>query len=147
MPTTSRTFIKTGMIFLLIALLIAVGIELKPEYGSLLRPLFWHSLMVGWITQIIIGVSLWMFPGRSKTEDFRSQFLSWVIFGLLNCGLVLRLLFEPFSTTNNQIVTLGIIASAGFQFFAALGYFIEMWPRIISKEKQRILRQKKKHNL
>jgi hypothetical protein len=132
------------MIFFVISLLIGVGMEIKPEFGLLLRPLFWHALMVGWITQIIIGVSLWMFPGRSKTEDFRSQFLSWLIFGLLNIGLILRLVLEPFSNTDNHLVGIGIIASAVFQSTAAIGYFIEMWPRILSKEKQRKRRKKKK---
>lgn len=124
------------MVFFMIALVMGVISQVEPKLSSTLTPLFWHALMVGWITQIIIGVSLWMFPGRSKTEDYRSQFLSWLIFGTLNSGLILRMILEPFSNSETLIVKVGIILSAVFQVAAAFGYFIEMWPRVISKEKQ-----------
>jgi cytochrome bd-type quinol oxidase subunit 2 len=124
------------MLFFMFSLITGVVIQIQPGLSAQLTPLFWHSLMVGWITQIIIGVSLWMFPGRSKTEDYRSQFLSWVIFGTLNIGLILRVILEPFSNSESSIVKAGIILSAVLQVAAAFGYFIEMWPRVISKEKQ-----------
>lgn len=136
MPATSRYFIKSGMLFFMLSLVLGVLTQALPELTARLTPLFWHSLMVGWITQIIIGVSLWMFPGRSKTEDFRSQFLSWAIFGALNTGLILRIILEPFFDTQLVLVSLGLIVSAVLQTLAAFGYFAEMWPRVLSKEKQ-----------
>ena len=145
MPTTSRTFIKSGMLFFMLALGVGVISQVKPEWSVQLTPLFWHALTVGWITQIIFGVSLWMFPGRSKTEDYRSQFLSWFIFLSLNAGLILRFLCEPFSSSQGFLIKAGIVVSAVLQALAALGYFIEMWPRVISKEKQMEIKQMKKH--
>ena len=146
MPTVSRTFIKSGMLFFMLALVTGVVTQVKQELVVQLTPLFWHTLMVGWITQIIFGVSLWMFPGRSKTEDYKSQFLPWVIFGTLNTGLVLRILLEPFSYSQHSLVKAGIIASAVLQAAAAFGYFLEMWPRVISKEKQLEIKQMKKRD-
>ncbi|HYW35954.1 MAG TPA: hypothetical protein VE868_11140 [Balneolaceae bacterium] len=43
-----------------------------------MQPLFWHLLMLGWISQIIFGVSMWMFPGRTREEGFVAQKWAWI---------------------------------------------------------------------
>ncbi|MEQ9308643.1 MAG: hypothetical protein RLN90_04260 [Balneolaceae bacterium] len=144
MPVTSRYFIKTGLLFFILAMVLGVLSTLNPELSIKLRPFFWHSLMVGWITQIIIGVSLWMFPGRSRTEDYRSQFLSWLIYFSLNTGLLLRIIFEPFSNSPRLLVISALIVSAFLHIIASFSYFLEMWPRVVSKEKQLKNRRLKK---
>lgn len=144
MPTVSRAFIKAGIVFFLIAALLGVAMFLFEEKTAILTPLFWHSLMLGWITQIIIGVSLWMFPGRSKTEDRKSQRLSWAIFGSLNLALILRLLCEPFAYSADRIlINVGLLISSILHVAAAIGYVGEMWPRVISREKQLAKKKKK----
>lgn len=144
MPVTSRYFIKTGLLFFILAMVFGVLSTLNPELSIKLRPLFWHSLMVGWITQIIIGVSLWMFPGRSRTEDIKSQYLSWQIYYTLNAGLLLRIIFESFSDSSRVIVIGALIVSAFLHIIASFSYFLEMWPRVVSKEKQIKKRRLKK---
>lgn len=138
MPLISRTFIKSGMIFFALSLVAGLVIEINIAALPALTPLFWHMLMVGWITQIIIGVSLWIFPGRNREEGFRAQKWGWLTFIFLNTGLLLRLAAEPSSTADaGEIWNILLVGSAGLQMAAGITYSIEMWPRIMSKKKQR----------
>lgn len=50
---------------------------------------------VGWITQLIFGVSWWMFPVISKEKQRGSDLLVWGVYGSLNAGLLLRAVAEP----------------------------------------------------
>ncbi|MCB0307616.1 MAG: hypothetical protein KDI38_27890, partial [Calditrichaeota bacterium] len=78
MPKLSRWFIKTGLVYfvasLLLSLLQKVGAagEMWPVLSAF-TPLFYHWLMLGWITQIIIGVSWWMFPRRNSEQPPGSE--------------------------------------------------------------------------
>jgi len=144
MPRITRVFIKTGMIYFLASLAVGVIIEINSISLPVLYPLFWHMLMLGWITQIIFGVSLWMFPGRTREEGFRAQMKGWITYILLNLGVVLRIIAEPMLSYSNQPVwQILIIASTLLQMGAAIAYVIEMWPRIQSKKQRRKNRKKK----
>ncbi len=138
MPLITRLFIKSGLIFFLIALLIGVSSQAKVLNFDGITPLFWHALMVGWITQIIMGVSMWMFPGRVKEESFQNQKWGWLTFGFLNVGLGLRLIAEPFvNTSDAELWNILLVISALFQFIAVAAYVIEIWPRVMSKRQRR----------
>ena len=134
MPLISRLFIKTGMVFFALSLVTGLLLELGVGVVAHLRFVFWHMLMLGWITQIIIGVSLWMFPGRNRDESFKAQIWSWLTYFSLNTGLILRIVaepqavFEPFSVFNAML-----LVSALLQSFAAVFYVREMWPRLVPK--------------
>jgi len=147
MPRIARIFVKTGMLYFLAALLVGVALEIPFLNFPVLLPLFWHMLMVGWITQIIFGVSLWMFPGRVREEGFKAQKLGWLTYTFLNVGLVLRIVAEPvLSYSHATIWNILIFISASFQVVAAVTYVIEMWPRIQSKKQRRKNRRKQKRS-
>lgn len=145
MPQISRLFIKTGLLYFLLALLLRVAIDifqLLPTF--VLLPLFWHALMLGWITQIIMGVSIWMFPGRSRDESFNAQKYPWLTYFGLNIGLLLRIIAEPaVELSGFGLWPKLLVVSAVLQLAAVICYILEMWPRIQSK-KQRIKARKKK---
>lgn len=145
MPRLARLFIKTGLIYFITALLLALGTEFNWLQFPGSVPLFWHMLMVGWITQIIFGVSMWMFPGRSREEGFWVQKWGWLTYILLNTGLIFRIIAEPANYLSRYPVWDILIAlSALTQAAAALTYIIEIWPRVQSKEQQRKQRKKKR---
>ncbi len=145
MPRLARLFIKTGLIYFLVSLLLGLAAEFKWLTFPGITPLFWHLLMVGWITQIIFGVSMWMFPGRTKEEGFWPQKWGWLTFILLNMGLICRMIAEPASYTSSAALwTILIVTSAVGQLAAAVTYTIELWPRIQSKEQRRKERKKKR---
>jgi len=138
MPLITRIFIKTGMIYFVIALLLGIAQQTNAFMFPNITPLFWHALMLGWITQIIMGVSVWMFPGREKEESFQLQKWSWLAYGFLNVGLILRLLAEPFVNTSELLIwKYLLVISAITQFMGILCYVIELWPRVISKKQRR----------
>lgn len=136
MPLISRIFIKAGMVFFVLSLIAALVMEIDIAALPGIMPLFWHMLMVGWITQIIFGVSIWMFPGRNREEGFKAQKWGWLIFLFLNAGLALRIISEPLvSISPSEIWKVLLVVSAFLQLAAGLTYLIEMWPRIMSKKK------------
>lgn len=142
MPLITRLFIKSGLIFFFIALSIGIAAQIKTLYFAAILPLFWHTLMVGWITQIIMGVSMWMFPGRKKEESFQNQKWGWITYILLNVGLALRIVAEPFvSYASPEFWKYILLISAVFQFLAVCSYIIEIWPRVMSN-KQRLMKRK-----
>lgn len=145
MPRITRLFIKAGLIWFLLSLAAGLLSALDPAGLPALMPLFWHMLTVGWITQIIMGVSVWMFPGRTREEGFHAQPKPWLAFLALNAGLMLRLGAEPFAAGRPDpaaAVVLGL--SALLQLAGAGAYLLEIWPRVQSKEKRRRQRRKKR---
>jgi heme/copper-type cytochrome/quinol oxidase subunit 1 len=93
---------------------------------------FWlvylHLLVVGWLTQLIFGVAYWMFPRYSAERPRGSERLGWATFALLNLGLLLRGISEPWPSFRGRDLLL--ISSALFQLFAAWAFVINTWPRV-----------------
>lgn len=136
MPLITRLFLKSGLVFFLGALVLGIALKLEVLAFSPLVPLFWHMLMLGWITQIIIGVSLWMFPGRIREESFSNQKWAWLTFAFLNSGLLLRIISEPFIQLSTHVIwKMLLITSATLQLIAIGAYVIEIWPRVKGKKK------------
>ena len=102
MPTLTRWFLKTAMLYFLVGfglggvLLIALGWKQRPIFG-VLQPVYWHLLVVGWLMQCIFGVAYWMFPSFSKDQLPRRETLGWFTYGALNLGLLLRAIVEQWS--------------------------------------------------
>ena len=133
------------MIYFLIALMLGIAQQVEILRFPNIIPLFWHALMLGWITQIIMGVSVWMFPGREKEESFQLQKWSWMAYGLLNIGLLLRFMVEPFVATSELVVwNVLLVVSAGAQFVGVSCYVIEIWPRVLSRKQRRKKRKAEK---
>ena len=73
MPSLTRAHLKTGFIFLIFSLLLAAVLALRsmvemPAFTAFLSPVFFHLFMVGWVTQMIFGISFWMFPIITREE-------------------------------------------------------------------------------
>lgn len=138
MPLITRLFLKTGLVYFLGALLVGILLQVDGLGVPNLVPMFWHMLMVGWITQIIMGVSLWMFPGRIKEESFQNQKWAWLTYGFLNLGLIQRFVSEPMIIlSEGDRWKVLLVISAILQFVAVLCYVIEIWPRVLSKAQRR----------
>src|SRR6185503_12367237 len=136
MYTQARYFIRTALVHLLLAfmvgglVLIDQGLALDPRIGALL-PVFYHLLMVGWATQLICGVALWMFPPLSRERPRGDERLGWLTYGALNSGLLLRAIFEPLHTLAPQPWSGWALAvSALLQVVAIWAFVIVIWPRV-----------------
>ena len=136
MPAVTRFFIKTSFLYLIAALLVGVilAANFLWELGGILRgvtPLYFHMFMVGWVTQLIFGVVFWMFPRHTPDAPRGSEKLGWWTYGLLNVGLLLRVVGEPM-VAQQPGTAWGwlLVVSAVLQWGAALCFFLNTWPRV-----------------
>lgn len=100
MPTLSRWFIKIGMLYFVMGLLMGSILLAQPALDwstqwQVLRPVYLHFLFIGWVTQLIMGVGYWMFPKYSKENPRGNEQVGWAVLILLNSGLILRAIGEP----------------------------------------------------
>jgi len=133
MPRITRLFIKSGMIYFLAGIILALIAELPDvSTGNLLLPVYWHMIVIGWITQVIMGVSIWMFPRKQRGKRKEETFAANAAFWCLNIGLVLRFLAEPFLPFyfNESWIVLVIVLSSILQITAIGFYTAEIWPRV-----------------
>jgi hypothetical protein len=136
MPTLSRWFIKAGMIYFVIGLLMGALLLAQPALGwssrwQVLRPVYLHFLFIGWVTQIIMGVGYWMFPKLSKERPRGSEKLGWGVFVLLNVGLILRAIGEPAMVLAPQAAFGWMLAIASLcLLLAGWGFIANTWGRI-----------------
>jgi hypothetical protein len=136
MPSVTRLFIKTGLVYFVLAfainLIASLGaVVTLPRVFIAVGPVYVHLLVVGWITQVIIGVAHWMFPIVSRERPRGRERLIWITYGLLNLGLVLRLLAEPAqAVAPNPFWGWLLAVSALTQWLAGLFFVIALWPRV-----------------
>lgn len=139
MPPLVRLYVRTAFVyfvagFLLLALMALDGwLNIGRWFGAVYLSQL-HLLVVGWITQLSIGVAYWMFPRFLKEIDPRprgSDTLAWAVYICLNAGLVLRLAVEPFYRMTGQSWLAALVALSGvLQAAAAVGFGLLIWARI-----------------
>lgn len=132
MPLLTRTFIKTALVYFILALLL--GILLALHISNSLFPVYIHLLVFGWLTQLIFGVVYWMFPKYSNQLPRGRETLSWITYGTLNAGLILRAIAEPLQSTQpNPLSGWTLVLSAILQFLAGLLFVLNTWQRVREK--------------
>lgn len=138
MPALTRWMIKTSLVYLLLALLVGLLQGAAPVFAGALpflrniEPVRTHLFVVGWITLLIFGVVFWMFPKYSREKPRGHEWLGWAAYGLLNTGLILRILGESAAQPGTLFGTL-LVLSAALQWLGGLAFFINTWPRIKEK--------------
>ena len=141
MPPQTRWHIKSAFVYLAAAMLLGIGLALGavvqiPVWLAYLSPSFFHLIMVGWVTQMIMGVIFWMFPIVTRARPRGNEKLAWAVYIFLNAGLILRVLCEPLNAMNPQdIWGWGLVVSALLQWVAAVLFVYNSWPRV--KERYR----------
>lgn len=136
MPKLTRWSLKLSLGSLLLSMLLNLILSTPQHWldiGGLyqLRPAMLHLFLVGWITQFIFGVANWLFPRVSRERFNPYPALAWSAFVMLNIGLVLRLIAEPF---HSQLPFLGLalVLSGIMQWMAGLLFVVNLWGRIKS---------------
>lgn len=136
MPTLTRWFVKSALLYFVAALVVggllaAPGaVSRWPALGTM-TPVYFHLFMVGWVTQLIIGVSLWMFPRYSKEKPRGSEVLALGTYVALNAGMLLRAVAEPMHALRPDGAWAWLLAlSAGLQWLAGVLYAVNIWPRV-----------------
>jgi hypothetical protein len=88
-----------------------------------------HLLTVGWLLQLISGVAYWMFPRHPTRPPRGDERLGWTALGLLNSGLLLRLIGEPWRLGAGGPAW-PLALSALLQLAAVALLIALLWPRI-----------------
>ncbi|MCO6451814.1 MAG: hypothetical protein J5I90_13600 [Caldilineales bacterium] len=136
MPSITRTYIKTSLLYLIATLIVAILLSLcamssLPAVVGYMTPVYYHLLMVGWITQLIFGVIFWMFPKQSKERPRGSETLAWAVYALLNLGLILRVIAEPMVTTRpSSFWGIVLLVSALSLWLAGVLFVANTWRRV-----------------
>jgi hypothetical protein len=149
MPLTSRVSVKASIIYLAIGatlgaiLLIDRWIPLGSSAYAL-HASHVQLLVVGWLTQLIIGVAWWLFPPLSiglrgdaqgpvrRGQATRgSEHLFWTALACLNAGVLLKALFEPLHIWT-QIGLFDVLAGSSVLFLviAAVIFVVSLWGRV-----------------
>jgi hypothetical protein len=139
MPYFSRLAIRTSLGYLVAALVVglllaAAPLQWLPAGLAALNPVYFHLFMVGWVTQLIIGVAYWMFPKFSRAQPRGSEVLAWLTYLGLNAGLLLRGVAEPaLALTGGQAWGWALAASALLQWLGGVAFVANTWPRVKEK--------------
>lgn len=139
MPGITRTFIKTAMGYALAGMLLSAlwliqrAWPLHPLIPHV-QPTGIHLIVVGWLTQLIFGIALWMFPPWSKAQPRGPELPQWCCYALLNGGLLLRLIAEPLNSyQRSHVLGTLLVLSATLQV-VAVGLFVGLvWTRVRAK--------------
>ncbi len=143
MPPIARTFVKASFAYFVAAFLLGALMMLDRwlSFSQWLKVVYLsqlHLLVVGWITQLAIGVAYWMFPRFLRAQNPHprgSDALAWAVLVCLNIGLLLRFLFEPFYLMGPKPWIAALIALSGMlQAVAALSFAWLVWGRIRAME-------------
>ena len=146
MPPTTRIVVKASIFYLVIgaalgALLLINGwLSLGPAIAYV-KPAHVQFLVVGWLTQLILGVGWWLFPpmaARLHSQSYPrgqaqrgSEPLFWVTFALLNAGVLVYAVSEPLYIWTGAGLFGGLAALAGLCLFvAALAFVVNLWRRV-----------------
>lgn len=139
MPLLTRVWIKSALVYFILALLL--GILLALDNAKLVRlplqglfPSYVHFITIGWITQLIMGVVFWMFPKFTQEKPRRSDWAGWVSLITLNLGLVLRLTGEPlFATLHTRWAGWMMAIAALLLLIGGTAFVVNTWGRVKEK--------------
>ncbi len=136
MPALTRWYLRTALVWFVAGLAAGVLLALRgwvalPPALAALTPVYFHLLMVGWVTQLIFGVGFWMFPKESSARPRGSERLGWAAYGLLNAGLLLRVAGEPWLSVSASALPRWLVAaSAILQLAAGWAFAANTWRRV-----------------
>ncbi len=136
MPTLTRWFIKSALVYFVLSLAVGVVIAAHRVVAlggvvDALTPVYFHLFMVGWVAQMIFGVAFWMFPRYSRDRPRRSEPLALVTYVALNAGLIGRAVAEPmFSLAGGTTWGALLALSAALQWIAAVAFAVNTWGRV-----------------
>ncbi len=105
-------------------------------------PTHGHILFVGWFLQFAVGVGYWLLPRKrspARPEGYHETG-ALLAFGLLNTGLVLRVIVEPLDRAGHggDAIISALATSSVLQFAAIVIVVAQFWGRIIPRRKRTV---------
>jgi len=139
MPPLTRWFIKTSLVYFVLALTVGLLLAIQGVSSLLVAltgmfPVYIHLLVEGWLTLLIMGVVYWMFPKYSRDRPRGSEALGWATYILVNIGLILRVISEPVNT-QQPAPPWGwlLVLAAMLQWSGGMVFVANTWNRVKEK--------------
>ncbi|ABX03942.1 MAG TPA: hypothetical protein DEF47_10090 [Herpetosiphon sp.] len=140
MPTLARYYIRTAFVWLVLAFGLGSAMLTSQLWGFKTNPLaalqivFYHALMVGWVTQLIVGVAIWLFPVHTREQPRGNERIAWAAYITFNLGLGLRSVVEPMLQWQpSTVVSWAVVVAASLQVGALWLILLMLWPRVKGK--------------
>lgn len=136
MHSLVRRYIKTAIAFLIAGLLIGGWMIVQRELGQRAPSQYevsahTHTLFVGFVMMMILGVALWLFPRPDKTDSRYRPSLIEAAYWLLTVGTAARTAGELLRPTFTAGFVRWLVVLCGFaQIAGLLVFFYTMWFRI-----------------
>jgi len=132
MPRLSTCFIRASLVYLFLGF--TWGALMLIQKGFPLHPLIWRLfpahidfMLLGWTTQLVMGVAYWILPRFSGQYKRGNPKLPWLAFYTLNVGILVDFCVL-FLSGPVWIRPLG----NGMKLLAVLAFALHAWPRIKS---------------
>jgi len=139
MPHESRLFVKAGLVYLALTFVLGGVLLIAEGLGWAVPRAFAvehaHLGGVGWLVNLVIGIALWMLPlNRERFPATHGRYPSGTVYAcfvLLNGGLVVRLLAEPwYQLAANPVATVLLVLAGIAQPLAIVLFVLIAWQRI-----------------
>lgn len=136
MHSLVRRFLKTGILFLAVGLLLGAWMLARRELWGIyptayLMSAHTHAILVGFVMMMILGVALWMFPRPAHDDPRYRPELASASYWLLAVGTAVRLAGEIARSGVDHPVLRLLVVAGGLAQVAGIGlFFTTMWTRI-----------------
>jgi hypothetical protein len=136
-PLESRLFVKTSLVALVLTFVWGGAMAIVESVGRSVAGMWAvehaHLAFVGWLVNIVIGIALWMLPlDRERYPETAGRYPAGaplLVYALLNGGLLLRMVCEPFLGTGLG-ARVGLLAGSIAQILAVLVFAGIAWHRV-----------------
>jgi len=136
MFTMVRRFIKTGLGFLSLGLLLGTYLLIRRELEGVFPDRYLvsahvHAVGVGFVMFMILGVALWLFPKPAKEDTRYQPARIELAYWILVTATITRVLSELARASVDATWLRAVVLAAGLGQIAGLAiYFYTMWSRI-----------------
>ena len=136
MHTLVRRYIKTGIAFLVVGLLVGLWSLVQREVGMAWPSPFQisahtHAILVGFVMMMIMGVALWLFPRPEKDDTRYSPRLAEAAYWCMTLGTALRLSGELARVASQApALRVAVVVAGGLQVAGIAIFFYTMWSRV-----------------
>jgi len=141
MHSLARRYIKTAILFLGLGLAIGFWMVVARDIGGqsptpLLITAHTHSILVGFVMMMILGVALWLLPRPERGDEQYSPQRADVAYWLLTGGTLARTAGEVvraiLTSSPDTPLALATVAGAILQIAGLSLFFYTVWGRIRS---------------
>jgi heme/copper-type cytochrome/quinol oxidase subunit 1 len=136
MYTLVRRYIKTGIVFLGLGLILGVYMLVRREIFDVwphphLVSAHTHAVLVGFVMFLILGVALWLFPRAPKDDDRYTPGRVELAYWILAISTATRFAAETARAGwSERWLAWAVVLGGTGQAIGLLVYFWTMWSRI-----------------